>query len=445
MITNSRDIKSRIIILAIPAVLTQIINTIYSIVDRIFIGKIPGIGTSALSGLGVCFPIIILITAFLQLVGVGTSTLLAMMLGKRDKAGAERVVGNAIILLFTSLLFVFFLLNKYKYTLLITFGASYDTIVFAEKYLNIYLYGIFFQGGMSLFSYIMICQYYAKKSMTACAISVFINIVLDYILMRVFNWGIEGAAIASVIAQAIGLLLIIGLYYSIRDDRKIRIKKKEIKYRLDTIRLIITYGFSSFAMTMTEVFIHAAYNKSLQIYGSDRYIAVMTIIQSFMQLIYVFSNGLTQATQPTISYFYGANEKDFLKAAIHYTMKYHLIIACGLSSILIVFRRFFSLIYTADENVINNIYAMLPLYLAGWWIFGIQSGTQCVLVGLGKVMYSLQLACVRKIVLLIPLIIIMPIIVGVKGIFLAEAIADGISGIIAWYIFKRKVIPILDC
>lgn len=310
--------------------------------------------------------------------------------------------------------------------------------------MRIYLCGIFFQEFISIFSNILICQKYAKIVTIICSLSALINVVFDYIYIYCFACGIEGAAIASVIAQALGAFGLVIVYKRISNVDKIKFYFKNMMLSQGLIKAILLCGLSSFAMSITEVCIHATYNRSLQYYGSDMYIAVMTIIQSLMQIIYVFSNGLTQAAQPTISYYFGTKEVDKLKISARYTLIFHLIISCSVSIFLIVFGQILAQIFTSDKMVLCGIKAMLPIYLAGWWIFGIQSGVQCMLVGMGQVKSSLFLACLRKIVLLIPLMMLLPMIVGIKGIFMAEAISDTISGLTAGVIYVKKVLPIFN-
>ena len=290
---KTKTIFNNILKLAIPAVITQIINTIYAIVDRIFIGKIPSIGSEALSGIGVCFPILILVTAFSQLIAIGTSTIVSMHRGSKNKDKAEESVGNAITLSIITAATLFIALEFFMNPILLFFGASNKTLIYANMYLKIYLVGIFFQILIQVFSSLLICQGFANESMTACIISAFTNIILDYFFIITLNYGIAGAAVATVISQLIGVFILILYMTKSGKNEKLKIRIKYFKLKPHNIKMILLYGLSSFTMTFTEASIHAVYNRTLQLYGSDMYIAAMAIMQSLMQLISVFSGGLS--------------------------------------------------------------------------------------------------------------------------------------------------------
>lgn len=426
-VEKTKTIFNNILKLAIPAVITQIINTIYAIVDRIFIGKIPGIGSEALSGIGVCFPILILVTAFSQLIAIGTSTIVSMHRGSKNKDKAEESVGNAITLSIITAATLFIALEFFMNPMLLFFGASNKTLIYANMYLKIYLVGIFFQILIQVFSSLLICQGFANESMTACIISAFTNIILDYFFIITLNYGIAGAAVATVISQLIGVFILILYMTKSGKNEKLKIRIKYFKLKPHNIKMILLYGLSSFTMTFTEAGIHAVYNRTLQLYGSDMYIAAMAIMQSLMQLISVFSGGLSQAVQPTISYYYGANDSYRVKSAYKIGLISHLAISIICSLTLILTRSITAKVFTTDSSVINIIVNYFPIYLSGWTFFGIQSGAQCFFVGIGKTSYSMLLAILRKIILLIPLMLILPSIIGITGVFLAEAVSDIIS------------------
>jgi len=445
---RKNHILKTIFSLAVPATIAQIINVIYAIVDRIFIGKIPSIGSDALSGIGVCFPILILITAFSQLIAVGASTIVSMYRGEGNKKKAEESVGNTITL---SLLIAIISLIIFKFFMnfiLLQFGASSKTIVYASMYLKIYLIGIPFQMLIQVFSSLLICQGFAKESMLACMVSAAVNIILDCFFIIVLHQGIRGAAAASVLSQFIGIVILTFFMIKSSNPEKIKIRIQFFRINYEISKKIIIYGLPSFTMAFTETCIHAVYNRSLQLYGSDIYIAAMTIIQSLMQFIYVFSNGLTQAVQPTISYYCGAHDKNGIKEAYKIGIITHLIITAIGSIALILTRRITIPIFTTDLSIINVVIKYLPIYLSGWIMFGIQSGVQCFFVGMGKTRYSMLLAMFRKIILLIPLMIILPSVIGITGVFLAEAISDTISIIFSSFLLlitKKKILESVSC
>ena len=424
---KSNSMLKIILKLAIPAVITQIINTIYAIVDRIFIGKIPFIGSDALSGIGVCFPILILISSFSQLLAVGASTIVSMHLGDENKDKAEEAFGNTLFLSAITAALLLISLELFMNPILMFFGASSNTVIYANRYLNIYLTGIFFQILIQVLSSLLICQGFAKESMFACIASALSNIVLDYIFIIIFKLGIGGASSVSVISQLIGVVLLALFIAKPDKSEKLKIRAKYFKLNTSISKRIFLYGLSSFTMSFTEAAVQAVYNRSLQLYGSDIYIAAMAIMQSLMQLIFVFSGGLTQAVQPTISYHYGANDRNGVNSAYKIGITSHLAVSAVGSLLLILTRGFTVQIFTTDTAVADIVNHYFPIYLIGWILFGIQSGAQCFFVGMGKTGYSMLLAIFRKVILLIPLMLILPAIMGITGIFTAEAVSDIIS------------------
>lgn len=365
---KTKTIFNNILKLAIPAVITQIINTIYAIVDRIFIGKIPSIGSEALSGIGVCFPILILVTAFSQLIAIGTSTIVSMHRGSKNKDKAEESVGNAITLSIITAATLFIALEFFMNPILLFFGASNKTLIYANMYLKIYLVGIFFQILIQVFSSLLICQGFANESMTACIISAFTNIILDYFFIITLNYGIAGAAVATVISQLIGVFILILYMTKSGKNEKLKIRIKYFKLKPHNIKMILLYGLSSFTMTFTEAGIHAVYNRTLQLYGSDMYIAAMAIMQSLMQLISVFSGGLSQAVQPTISYYYGASDSYRVKSAYKIGLISHLAISIICSLTLILTRSITAKVFTTDSSVINIVVNYFPIYPDGYFL-----------------------------------------------------------------------------
>lgn len=413
--------------IAVPATITQVINTVYAIVDRIFIGKIPSIGLEALSGIGICFPILVLITAFSQWIAVGASTVVSIYRGEGNSKKAEEAVGNTLTLSALTATALFIILELFMNPILLQFGASSKTIGYANMYLKVYLIGVFFQILIQVFSALLICQGFAKESMIGCMISAAANIVFDYFFIVILHQGIGGAAVASVISQLIGVVILVLFLVKPSNPEKIKIRVRFFRLNYELSKKIIIYGLPSFTMDFTETCIYAVYNRSLQFYGSDLYVAAMTIIQSLMQFIYVFANGLTQAVQPTISYYYGAGDKSGVKTAYKIGIIAHLIITVIGSIVLIVTREITAQVFTTDLSVIKIVARYFPIYLLGWIVFGIQSGVQCFFVGMGRAKYSMLLAIFRKIILLIPLMLLLPSVIGITGVFLAEAISDSMS------------------
>lgn len=428
--------------LAIPAVIAQMINALYNIVDRIYLSRIPEIGNMALTGVGVCFPILILISAFAQLVGVGGSTLAAIELGKENKKRAERMLGNGVIILLviSGVLTVFFQVTKAS--ILMAFGASEFTVTYGIEYLSIYLWGTLFVEITLGLNQFITCQGKSKMAMLSILIGAGLNIVLDPIFIFVLNMGVKGSAVATVLSQAISAIWIFCFLLSSKST--IRIRKENFLLNKEIIISIMALGVSSFIMSFTECLINVVFNGGLQKYGGDYYVASMTIIQSIMQLVYVFSNGITQGVQPIISFNYGARFIKRVRAAYRIGFFSHILVAVISCILLMLYPGFFASFFTDSQEILSIVVKMLPIYICGWGIFGIQSGAQCAFVGLGQAKISLFLACLRKVFLLVPLAIILPHFLGTTGVFVAEPISDIIAALTAGMLFIIKINSILE-
>ncbi|MEG1166331.1 MAG: MATE family efflux transporter, partial [Oscillospiraceae bacterium] len=308
---GTAPIGKLVLSLAVPSIIAQVVNVLYNIVDRMYIGHIPEVGATALTGLGVCFPILMLISAFSALIGMGGAPLAAIQLGRKNKEGAEKILGNSLtaLLILSVLLTVGF--QIFKEPILYAFGASTDTIVYAMEYLEIYLWGTIFvllALGLNMF---ISSQGQAKTAMLSTLIGAVANIILDPIFIFVFDMGVAGAALATIISQALSAAWV--LFFLLSKKTAIKIRLKHIKLRLHTILMIMALGVSPFIMQATESLVSITFNTGLQRYGGDLYVGAMTILQSVMQLLIVPLTGLTQGAQPIISYNYGANKPERVK------------------------------------------------------------------------------------------------------------------------------------
>ena len=319
------EIPKLILSLAIPAIIAQMVNALYNVVDRIYISRIPEIGDMALTGVGVCFPILILISAFAQLVGVGGSTLAAIEMGKKDIKKAEKMLGNGLtILLIISVVLTFFF-QVVKYPVLMLFGASSSTISYGIEYLSTYLWGTLFVEITLGLNQFITCQGKSKIAMISILIGAGLNVVLDPLFIFALNMGVQGAATATIISQAVSAIWIIRFLLS--NKSMINIHKKDLILRKEIVVAIMALGISSFIMSFTECVIHTVFNSGLQKYGGDYYVASMTIIQSIMQLVYIFSNGITQGVQPVISFNYGAKQVSRVRSAYRIGFISHITVA----------------------------------------------------------------------------------------------------------------------
>lgn len=429
--------------LALPSVTAQIINVLYNIVDRIYIGHIPETGSLALPGIGVCFPILMLISAFSAFAGMGGAPLASIQLGKRNKEKAEQILGNAcfLILVFSILLTIFF--SIFKRPLLFMFGASENTLPYADEYISIYLAGtIFVQIALGLNTFIS-SQGRAKTAMFSVLIGAVSNIILDPIFIFGLNMGVSGAALATIISQAISAVWVLCFLLSKRSVIKIKLSK--IKPNGKILLSISSLGISPFIMQSTESAISIVLNNGLQRYGGDLHVAAMTILTSVIQVISILSQGFSQGVQPIISYNFGAGKFDRVIKTFKITITSTFLFTAAGCALASFFPEVFASFFTQDQELIQLVGKVLPIYLIGMWIFGIQSGCQSTFIGLGQAKISLFIALLRKVILLIPLAIILPMVTGnVMGIYCSEPIADAISATTAGLLFLLNYKKILS-
>ena len=423
--------------LAIPAVVAQLINVVYNMVDRIYIGHIPGVGAQALTGLGLSLPVILLIQAFSSLAGMGGAPQASIQLGKGDRAAAEKILGNSVTMLFFFAILLTFGFYLVKTPLLYLFGASDATIPFAEDYLNIYLVGtIFVMAYQGLNMYIS-CQGYAKTAMVSVLIGAILNIGLDPLFIFGFQMGIKGAALATILSQGVSAVWVVS--FLLGKKTGLRIRKENLRLNAKVAGAILALGISPFIMQSTESLISIVLNRGLKMYGGDIYVGTLTILQSVMQLIVIPVQGFSQGSQPIISYNYGAEKVE----RVRNTFKIALSIIWGFSfvftGIVMLFPQIFVRLFTNDPQMSELAVSKLPLFLAGLLIFGIQMTCQNTFMGLGKAKISLFIALWRKVILLIPLALILPRFFGVDGIYWSEPLADTISALTAGTLFFLTV------
>lgn len=425
--TDSRmgtdPIPSLMVRLAVPSVVAQLINALYNIVDRMYIGHIPDIGSTALTGVGLTFPIILLVSAFSSFAGAGGAPLASIQLGKGDKKQAEKILGNAvtILLFFAVTLTILFLIIKRP--LLYMFGASDDTIGYADSYISVYLIGtIFVQLSLGLNMFIS-SQGQAKTAMLSVLIGAVTNIILDPVFIFLFHMDVVGAALATIISQALSAAWVLRFLTSKKSV--IVIRKECLSPNFPLIGRIAALGISPFIMQFTESAINVVFNAGLSKYGGDLYVGSMTILQSVMQLVFVPIQGFTQGVQPIISYNFGAKKFDRVRKTYRITIA--VAFAFTLTECLLTtqFPGLFARIFTNKEDLIALVEKVMPIFMAGIWLFGIQMGCQTTFMGLGQAKISLFIALLRKVILLIPLALILPVVTGdVISIYFAEPISD---------------------
>lgn len=430
--------------LAIPAVVAQIINLLYNIVDRIYIGHISGVGAAALTGVGLFTPILMLINAFAMLAGSGGAPRAAISMGKKDNKTAEQILGNCfalLVLMAITLTVIFFILAPKLLTL---FGASAKTLPYAVAYARIYILGSIFVLivlGMNPF---ITTQGFAKISMLTTIIGAVINIILDPIFIFVFNLGVRGAAIATVLSQVVGAIWI--LRFLSGEKTILHLKKENFRLQKNIILPCLALGVSTFVMLSTESILSISFTSSLSRYGGDIAVGAMTIITSISQLATLPLQGICQGGQPIMSYNFGAGNKDRVKKAFFTQFKVCAIFTTLFCIIVTAFPRLFAGIFSNNTELITYTAWALRIYMAGIFSLGFQVCCQQSFMALGQAKVSLLLACLRKLILLIPLIFILPLFIQNKvfAVFLAEPISDILAAIITTLTFLSRFNKILD-
>ena len=410
--------------LAIPAVVAQIINLLYNIVDRIYIGHIPGIGAAALTGVGLFAPILMLLNAFAMLVGSGGAPRAAIAMGKKDHDTAEKIVGNCFTLLtgFAVILTILFYISAP--TLLKLFGASSATMSYATAYARIYILGSFFVLivlGMNPF---ITTQGFAKISMMTTVIGAVINIILDPVFIFVLGMGVRGAALATVLSQAVGAIWI--LRFLTGKKTILRLTKENMRLEVRVFGPCLALGISTFVMLSTESLLSISFTNSLSRYGGDVAVGAMTIITSINLLVAMPVQGICQGGQPIISYNYGADKPERVKKAFFTQFCACVAYTFTFWAVIMLFPQVFASIFTANKELVEYSSWALRIYMAGIFSTGFQISCQQSFMALGQAKVSLLLACLRKIILLIPLIFILPHFLPDKvfAVFLAEPVSD---------------------
>lgn len=432
--------------LAVPAIIAQMVNLLYNIVDRIFIGRMAN-GEIAMAGIGVAMPIIMIISAFSYLIGSGGAPLTAIKMGEKNNDEAEKIMSNSfsmLLIIGVSLTIVFLL---FKEPILWAFGASETTINYALDYLTIYVMGtLFVQIALGMNPFIN-TQGFAKIGMLTVLIGAVINIALDPILIFTFDMGVKGAALTSIIAQGVSSLFALNFLFGKKSILKIR--KKYLKLDKKIVGSILALGIAPFIMQATESLVLVSLNNQLSRFGGDLAIGAMTIMSSIMQIILLPANGLTQGAQPIISYNYGAKNIDRVKKTFKYTVLATLSYTFFMCLILMIAPEMVVKIFNNDPSLLEITSWSIKIYFAGIFIFGIQAACQSTFLALGQAKISLFLALLRKIILLVPLIFILPIIMEEKlfAVLLAEPVADVTAVLITsicFTVFYKKTLNVMD-
>ena len=409
--------------LAVPTVFAQLVNLLYNMVDRIYVGRIPEVGHLALAGLGVTFPIIILISAFAALIGAGGAPRAAIYMGRKEYDTAEKILGTCItsLCIMAVCLSVFFYFVKEP--LLMLLGASEQTIGYANSYLGIYLLGtISVQISLGLNMFIT-SQGFAKTGMVTVLIGAVLNIILDPVFIFFLGMGVQGAALATIISQTVSALWV--LSFLCGKKTVLKVKKENLKIDRELLLSVMALGTSPFIMQSTECLVQLTYNSGMQRYGNDYYVGAMTILFSIMQMLFLPLSGLTQGAQPILSYNFGAGNKERVKKAFKLLFVLSLGFSLIATGVVLLFPELFIRMFSDNEEIIHiGVYAV-RIYMFGFLVMGAQIACQQTFLALGQAKISVFLALLRKVILLIPLAILLPTLgMGTDGLFYAEPISD---------------------
>lgn len=411
--------------LAIPTVTAQVINMLYNIVDRIYIGHIPDVGALALTGVGVCMPLIMIVTAFAALSGYGGAPRASIFMGKGDRESAEKTLGNCFVfqIVLSAILTVVLLAGNRSF--LMAFGASENTVEYGVRYMNIYAIGtVFVQMTLGMNAFIT-AQGFAKTGMLSVLIGAVANIILDPIFIFGFSMGVQGAALATIVSQAMSCVWVLAFLFGKKTS--LRIKRRNFALRPEVLLPSLALGLSVFIMQASESVISVCFNSSLLAYGGDIAVGAMTILTSVMQFAMLPLQGLGQGAQPIISYNYGARKPDRVRAAFKLLLKSSLCYSVLLWICVMIFPQAFAAMFTPDAALLAFTQKALRVYAAALLLFGIQMACQMTFTSLGNAKASILVAVMRKFILLIPLIFILPRIFTADpttAVYLAEPAAD---------------------
>lgn len=413
--------------LALPTVVAQLINMLYNIVDRVYIGRMPEVGDLALTGVGVCMPLIMIVSAFAALVGSGGAPRASIFMGKKDMESAEKTLGGCFCLQIVLSVVLTVILCIWNRDLLLAFGASENTIEYATAYMNVYALGtIFVQLTLGMNAFIS-AQGFTKISMLSVVIGAIANIILDPIFIYGLHMGVRGAALATVISQAISCVWVIAFLCG--KSTVLRIRRENLTVSPRIVLPCLALGSATFIMQASESVISVCFNSSLLEYGGDVAVGAMTILSSVMQFAMLPPQGIAQGAQPILSYNYGAKNADRVKKTFRILLVACLVYSLALWTCVMLFPRVFAAMFTTDEALLNFTERVIRIYFGGMFLFGIQVACQMTFVSLGNAPSSVLVAVVRKFVLLLPLIYIMPNLIANQtvGVYMAEPIADVIA------------------
>ncbi len=422
------SVSGNILRLALPMTFAQLINVLYSVIDRMYIGHIPDAAANALTGIGLTFPIISIVTAFANLFGTGGAPLFSIERGRKDEERAEKIMGNTFAMLLYTGLFLTILILCLKKPLLYLFGASDVTFPYADSYLSIYLCGsVFVMTGLGMNPFIN-AQGFGRMGMMTILLGAITNIVLDPLFIFVFHMGVSGAALATVIAQFVSAAWAVSFLTGKR--ALIKLKIRNMKIQLSIVKRITGLGTSGFIMQITNSLVQIFCNSTLQLFGGDLYVGVMTVLNSVREIVMTPVSGVTSATQPVLGFNYGAGEYRRVRSGIRFMSLVCMVYTVVTWLILLLFPIFFIQIFSSDPALTQACIPSMHIYFFGYFMMSLQMAGQSTAVGLGRSKQAIFFSLLRKVFIVVPLTLLLPRIfgLGVNGVFLAEPISNFIGG-----------------
>ena len=436
------SVKKLIMAQALPLTLAQMVQLLYNIVDRIYIGHLKDVGDLALTGLGITFPVIVLIAAFTNLYGSGGATLFALARGRGDQEEAEGLLGNVFTLLLGTSLILFTFCYALRRPILFLFGASEQSYLYADQYLSIYLLGTAFSMLTTGLNSFINAQGFPRIGMLTTVLGAAINVVLDPVFIFGFDMGVRGAALATVISQAISAAWV--LRFLLSKKAIVPLRKHQLGISPARLKKIVSLGFPGFVMQGTNSLVQIICNNQLQTYGGDLYVGIMTVLSSVREMVSLPISGLTHGSQPILGFNYGANKNERVKEGIRFTaiLGVGYLMAAWITVMLIP--RTLMGIFSEDAATITQGAKMLNIYFFGFVFMAFQFSGQTTFQALGKAKHAIFFSLLRKVIIVVPLTLLLPAVgFGVEGVFLAEPISNLIGGLAAfttmWITVYRKL------
>lgn len=421
------SVRSNIIAQAVPLTIAQLIQLLYNIVDRMYIGHMEGNSSLALTGIGLTFPVVMLVIAFTNLFGQGGAALCSIARGAGDKKRAENIMGNSMTMLLGGGVLIMLACYIWKKSILYAFGASDATYVYANEYLNIYLLGtVFVMVSTGMNNYIN-SQGFPKTGMVSIMIGAVLNIVLDPVFIFVLDMGITGAAIATVISQFVSALWVMQFLLSKKAILDLNLSSMKLRWSL--MKDIMGLGFTGFILQFTNCTVHVVCNMTLSVYGGDLYVGINTVLGSIRDIFQLPIQGITAGCQPVLGYNYGAKEYQRVKEGIRFTAFTGIAYTLIAWLLIFVFPEFFIRIFNSDPDLIKYGTTAIHIYFFGFFMMAFQFCGQSVFTGLGKAKFAVFFSIFRKVIIVVPLTILLPRVLGVHGVFIAEPISNAVGGL----------------